>query len=99
MVALITVARSSTGLHPARHRLYQLIRISPGRFGLGGLPDALKGWRGTSWLLGDAITGDKLKALAFGLSLVAGIATLGCGVAVAFSGSFHGGGPGAPRLI
>jgi hypothetical protein len=39
-------------------------------------------------LLGNAITGDRLKALAFGLSLIAGIATLACGVAVA--GSFHG---------
>ncbi len=60
------------------------------RFGLGGLPDALAGWRGTSWLLRGAITGDRLKALAFGLSLVAGIATLACAVAVAFAGSSHG---------
>ena len=60
------------------------------RFGMGGLPDALKDWRGTSWLLGGAIAGDRLKALAFGLSLVAGIATLACGVAVAFAGSSHG---------
>jgi hypothetical protein len=63
-------------------------------FGLGRLPaplkDPLKGWRGTSWLLGSTITGDRLKSLAFGLSLVTGIATLGCGVAVAFAGSFHG---------
>ena len=54
-------------------------------FGLGRLPDPLKGWRGTSWLLGNAITGDKLKAFAFGLSRIAGIATLTCAVAVAFA--------------
>jgi len=60
------------------------------RFGLGGLPDALKDWKGTSWLLGGTITGDRLKTFAFGLSLVAGIATLACGVAVAFAGSSHG---------
>lgn len=60
------------------------------KFGLGGLPDALKAWRGRSWLLGDVITGDRLKTLAFGLSLVAGTATLACGVAVAFAGSLHG---------
>jgi len=59
-------------------------------FGMGRLPDALKGWRGTSWLLGNAITGDKLKALAFGLSRIAGIATLTCALAVAFTRSHHG---------
>ncbi len=39
---------------------------------------------------GHAISGDRLKALAFGLSLVAGIATLACGVAIVFAGSFPG---------
>lgn len=60
------------------------------RFGLGGLPDALKDWRATSWLLGRSITGDRLKVLAFGLSLAAGLATLACGAAIAFPGPFHG---------
>jgi hypothetical protein len=60
------------------------------RFGLGGLPEALKNWKGTSWLLRSAIAGDRLKALAFGLPLVAGIATIACGVTVAFAGAFHG---------
>jgi hypothetical protein len=59
-------------------------------FGMGRLPEPLKGWRGTSWLLGSAITGDKLKALAFGLSRIAGIATLTCALAVAFARSPHG---------
>jgi hypothetical protein len=59
-------------------------------FGMGRIPDALKNWKGTSWLLGQAITGDRLKALAFGLSFAAGIATMVCGVAVAVAGSFHG---------
>ncbi len=59
------------------------------RFGLGGLPDALDGWKGRSWLLGDAVTGDRLKGFAFGVSLFAGIATLACAGAVAFAGSFY----------
>ena len=59
-------------------------------FGLGRLPDPLKGWKGTSWLLGSTITGDRLKALSFGLSRIAGIATLACGVAVVFARPLHG---------
>jgi len=60
------------------------------RFGLGGLPDVLRDWRGRSRLLGDLVTGDRLKALAFGLSLAAGIATLACATAVLFAGASHG---------
>jgi hypothetical protein len=60
------------------------------RFGMGGLPEALKEWRGISWVLGDTLTGERLKTLAFGLSLLAGIATVATGAAVAFSGSLHG---------
>jgi hypothetical protein len=59
-------------------------------FGIGRLPEPLKGWTGTSWLLGSAITGDKLKALAFVLSRIAGIAMLACGVTVAFVHPTHG---------
>ncbi len=55
----------------------------------------LKDWRGTSWLLNGAITGDRLKALAFGFSLVAGSATLACGVVLALAGSS----PGPWRLL
>jgi hypothetical protein len=59
-------------------------------FGMGRIPEPFKGWRGTSWLLGSAITGDRLKALTFGLSRVAGIATLTCALAVAFARAPHG---------
>jgi hypothetical protein len=60
------------------------------KFGPGGLPDAIKDWKGTSWLLGGAIAGDRLKKLARGFSLVAGSATLACGVALALAGSSPG---------
>ena len=59
-------------------------------FGLGRPPDALEDWRGTSWLLKSVLSGDKLKSLAFGLSIAAGLAIMACGVAVALTGSLHG---------
>ncbi len=60
-------------------------------FSLGRLPDALKGWRGNSWLLGNVVTGERLKTLAFTLHAVAGIGILAAGIAVAFA-------PTVPRL-
>lgn len=60
-------------------------------FSLGRLPDALKGWRGTSWLLGDIVTGERLKTLAFTLHAVAGIGIMAAGIAMAFA-------PTVPRL-
>jgi len=60
------------------------------RFGLGKFPETLEGWKGSSWLLGSAVTGDRLKALAFAVALVAGISTLGCAVAIGFASSDHG---------
>lgn len=49
-----------------------------------------KEWRGSSWLLGSVVSGDQLKALVVALHLIAGIATLGCAVAVAFAPSLPG---------
>jgi hypothetical protein len=60
-------------------------------FSLGRLPAALEGWRGISWVLGDAVTGDRLKRLALALHAVAGIGILASGIAMAFA-------PAAPRL-
>jgi len=60
------------------------------RFGLGGLPEALKDWKGRSLLLGNTVTGDRLRVLSCLLSLVAGLAILLCGVSIAFAGSAHG---------
>ena len=60
-------------------------------FSLGRLPDALKDWRGTSWLLRGTVTGERLKTLAFAVHAVAGIAILAFSIAVALA-------PAAPRL-
>jgi hypothetical protein len=46
------------------------------------LPDPVQGWRGTSWLLGDTLTGNRLNATVIGLHVVAGIATLACAAAI-----------------
>jgi hypothetical protein len=47
------------------------------------LPGPVPDWRGTSWLFGSLVTGDQLRALVIGLHVLAGIATLGCAVAIA----------------
>ncbi len=49
------------------------------------LPGPIKEWKGTSWLLGNAVTGDRLIALVRGLHVIAGIAILACAVAIAFA--------------
>jgi hypothetical protein len=49
------------------------------------LPGPIKEWKGTSWLLGNAVTGDQLVALVRGLHVIAGIAILACAVAIAFA--------------
>ena len=49
------------------------------------LPDPVQGWKGTSWLLGDTLTGARLNAAVIGLHVIAGIATLACAVAIAFA--------------
>ncbi len=51
------------------------------RFGIH-IPGQVKGWLGSSWLLGGVITGDRLNALVLLLHVAAGIAILGCAVAI-----------------
>ncbi len=46
------------------------------------VPGKMKGWSGRSLLLGNALTGDRLTALTTALNVMAGIATLGCAVAI-----------------
>jgi len=54
------------------------------------VPGRLKEWRGSSWLLGTALTGARLNALVLALHVIAGITTLACAVAIGFA-------PSAPR--
>lgn len=49
------------------------------------LPGAIKEWRGTSWLLGHTITGDRLNRLIVWLHVTAGMATMACAFAIALS--------------
>ena len=49
------------------------------------LPGPIKEWRGSSRLLGSAVTDGQLKALVVGLHVIAGIATLACAVAIGFA--------------
>ena len=48
------------------------------------------GWKGSTWLLGSALTGDALKALASALWAIAGVGFIATGIAIAFSPSFQG---------
>jgi len=57
------------------------VRIGPGATRL------VKGWSGQSWLLGRAVTGDRLRPLVATLHVVAGVLILACGVAIALSPS------------
>lgn len=50
----------------------------------GVLPGVFEGWRGSSWLLGSAITGGRLETLVLALHVTAGIVILACAVAIAF---------------
>jgi hypothetical protein len=43
-----------------------------------------------SWVLGEAVTGDRLRTLVVALHVAAGIATLACVVAIAFAQSLPG---------
>ena len=54
------------------------------------LPGPVKEWRGSSWLLRSAVTGDQFHALVVGLHVVAGIATLACAVAIGLAPSVPG---------
>jgi len=46
------------------------------------LPAPVKGWKESSWLLGDAITNPQLTKLIVALHVIAGIATLVCAIAI-----------------
>jgi hypothetical protein len=52
------------------------------------LPDPVHGWKGTSWLLGSALTGHTLNAAVVSLHVTAGIATLACAAAIGFAPSW-----------
>lgn len=52
------------------------------RLGLLG-PSQLKGWQGSSMLLGDAVTGDGLKTLLAVLHVSAGVVIIACALAIA----------------
>ena len=54
------------------------------------LPGPIKGWRGTSWLLGDSFAGDQLRWLVVSLHVAAGIAMLACAAAIAVAPSLPG---------
>ena len=54
------------------------------------LPGPITEWKGTSWLLGSAVTGHRLKALVVSLHVIGGIATLACAAAIGFGPSLPG---------
>jgi len=59
--------------------------------GIGStLPGPIKEWNGISWLLGSAVTDERLKALVVGLHVVAGIATLASALTIGFAPSIPG---------
>ena len=49
------------------------------------LPGPIKEWKGSSWLLGTALTDGSLITLVVGLHVLAGIATLACAAAIGFA--------------
>ncbi len=54
------------------------------------VPGTLKQWRGSSWLLGSVLRGDRLNALVLALHVMAGIVTLACAAAIGFAPSVPG---------
>lgn len=59
------------------------------------VPVRLKEWKGSSWFLGNALMGNRLKARVLVLHVMAGIVILACAVGIAFARSV----PGLWRLI
>jgi hypothetical protein len=51
------------------------------------LPGPIQEWSGSSWFLGSAVTSGQLRALAIGLHVIAGIATIACAFAIGFAPS------------
>ena len=54
------------------------------------LPGAVKGWRGSSWLLGSTVTDAWLEAVVVTLHIVAGILTMTCAVSIALAPAYPG---------
>ena len=54
------------------------------------LPAPVKGWKGSSWLLGDSISSPQLTTLVVVLHVIAGMATLACAVAIGLPSLFPG---------
>jgi hypothetical protein len=53
--------------------------------GIGSvLPGPIPAWKGTSWLLGGALTGEPLRLLVVALHVTAGVAIVAASVAMAF---------------
>jgi hypothetical protein len=48
------------------------------------------GWKGSSWLLGSAITGDALKTLTSAFWAIAGVGFIATGIVIAFSPLLQG---------
>lgn len=54
------------------------------------VPGRLEGWRGRSWLLGDAVSSDAFGTLVVVLHVMAGIAIFLCACSIAFAPSYPG---------
>lgn len=54
------------------------------------LPGPIKAWKGTSWLLGSMLAGERLRVVAVILHVIAGVLTLACAAAIAFEPAFPG---------
>jgi hypothetical protein len=55
-----------------------------------GAAGPIQAWRATSWLLGDSVTGDRLRRLAVSLHVAAGVGMLACALALAFAPALPG---------
>lgn len=55
-----------------------------------GVLPIFEGWKGRSWLLGSAITGEALKRLASGLFVIAGLGIIATGIAIGVAASTQG---------
>lgn len=49
------------------------------------LPSPVPGWRGSSWLLGDTLAGNRLNATVVSLHVLAGLTLITCAMAIAFA--------------
>ncbi len=49
------------------------------------IPNKIKEWKGSSWVFGTTVTGDRLKKLMLILHVAAGIGTIACAVAIAIA--------------